>query len=109
MAYTVFFREGNEIFPATTYITRQLTAHRQTLQTVTATLAEKGFIEDPLATKTTNGGWWILLKDENGDVYTYTFFISRFEQEEIKNEQSPKKKELVIVDPAVPTGSDGNR
>lgn len=107
MPYTVFFREENEIFPATAYINEQPTAHRQTLQTMTDALAINGTIEHPLVTKTSNGDWWVMLKDENGDVYTYSFFISRFEQEEIKNEQSPKKKKLVIIDPAGPKDSVG--
>lgn len=107
MAFTVFFREDNEVFPAGDYIPAQPAAHRELLQAMADALAADGYLEHPLATKTGNGDWWILLKDDNGDLYTYSIFISRFEQNETGTEQPSAKKELVIIDPGGPRDSAG--
>lgn len=111
MAFTVFFREENDIFPSTTYIGEQLQEHRELLQTMADALSINGHIEHPLATRTDNGDWWVMLKDENGDVYTYSLFISRFEQQvtnvEIKIENPSKERELIIIDPGGPRDSVG--
>lgn len=110
MAFTVFFREENEIFPANAYIPAQLKDHRETLQTMADALSKNGILDYPTATKNNNGDWWVMLKAENGDLYTYSIFVSRFEQSEtgeIKTGQPPEKKELVIIDPGGPKDSIG--
>lgn len=111
MAYTVFFKEAKKIFTATNFISQQPTAHRDLLQTIADTLAIDGRIAHPLVTKTTNGEWSVLLKDDNGDVYTYTLFISRFEREEAnrktEDEKPSEKRELIIIDPSGPRDSVG--
>ncbi|MFT3948499.1 MAG: hypothetical protein QM763_16160 [Agriterribacter sp.] len=109
MPYTVFFREGNEIFSATNYISRQLAGHRAILQSMSDELAANGYIKDAHATKASNGDWWVMLKDDNGDLYTYSFFISHFEQQEPGNkfEKPVSQKDLVIIDPAGPKDSVG--
>jgi hypothetical protein len=52
-----------------------------------------------------------LLKDDNGDVYIYTLFVSRLEREEARSEvdkEGPSgKRDLVIIDPAGPKDSVG--
>jgi hypothetical protein len=111
MAYTVFFRESNEIFTAGNFIGQQPTEHRELLQTMADALAINGRIVHPLATKTAKGEWSVLLKDDHGDVYTYTLFISRFEQEETNDgmeaERPRKQRELMIIDPSGPRDSVG--
>lgn len=102
MAFSVFFKEGTEIFSPSTYIPVQPKEHREVLQTLTDALIKKGSITHPHATKTNDGEWWIMLKSNNGDLYTYSIFISRFEQieaTEISQKKDLKKKELVIIDP----------
>lgn len=102
MAYTVFFREGKEIFTASNFISQQPVGHRDLLQAMADALAINGQITHPLATKNSNGEWSVLLK-ENGDVYMYTLFVSRIEQEKINTEKETEKtqteRELVIIDP----------
>lgn len=108
MAYTVFFREDNEIFPADTYIAGQLKEHQETLQAMADALSQKGSLEHPLATKNNNGDWWVMLKAENRDLYTYSIFVSRFEQNEptgIKPAEISGRRELVIIDPNGPRDS----
>ncbi len=111
MAYSVFFREAKKIFIASNFISQQPTAHRKLLQTMADTLAVSGRLVHPLATKAANSEWSVLLKDDNGDVYTYTLFISRFEQEERggekEPEEPPKKRELLVIDPSGPRDSVG--
>lgn len=102
MSYTVFFREGKEIFTATQYISGQLEEHQETLQTIINELAATGHLINSRATREANGDWWLMLKDASGDVYTYSFFISQFEQSEpsSKAEKSTQQRELVIIDAA---------
>ncbi|MBX3256645.1 MAG: hypothetical protein KF862_21090 [Chitinophagaceae bacterium] len=109
MSYTVFFREENEIFSAAGYISQQLEAHRAILQSMSDELAVNGYLKDSPATKAANGDWWVLLKDGDGGLYSYSFFISRFEQQAADNkaEKSVQQKELVIIDPAGPKDSVG--
>src|SRR5690349_3887648 len=104
MAYTVFFREANKIFQAEDFINEQPIAHRKLLQTVARELAEQGTITHQQAGRNAKGDWTILLND-NGDVYSYTLFISGLEISDISIERSntPEEKlEFVIIDPQGP-------
>jgi hypothetical protein len=111
MAYSVFFKEGKEILTANNFIGQQPIAHRELLQTMADVLSLDGRIAHPLATKKANGEWSVLLKDDNGDVYIYTLFVSRFEREEARSEveaeRPPGIRELVVIDPAGPKDSVG--
>lgn len=101
MNYSVFFREDKEIFSAGDYIAQQLKEHREILLGMVSDLAKNGTISNTIATKTANGDWWVMLKAENGDLHTYSIFVSRFEKDiesEIETKQTTKK-ELVIIDP----------
>ncbi len=72
-------------------------------------LAANGYLEGSPAVKVANGDWWVMLKDDNGNLYTYSFFISHFEQmkPDGKSENPTQQKELVIIDQAGPKDSVG--
>lgn len=107
MAYTVFFRENEEIYPTATYLSGQLPEHQDQLQTLADTLSIHGNLEHPFVSKNKNGDWWVMLKANNGDVYNYSIFISGFEQDETKSESPTTQKALVIIDPQGPKDSVG--
>ena len=107
MPHLVLFREDKEIFTAKNFIHQQPAAHWELLQAIADTLAADGRKAHPLVTQIAQGEWSVLLKEENGDVYTYTLFISRFEEQgtpERKATEKPKTRELVIIDPSGPRG-----
>lgn len=110
MPYTVFFRDEKRIVIADNFIGQQPTAHQDFLRAMTDALAASGTINDPRATKNSNGDWSVLVTDTNEDVYIYVLFTSHFEAE-AKNETEVKRpstnRELVIIDPAGPKDSVG--
>lgn len=109
MAYTVFFKEQNQIFNAQAFIDEQPIQHRHLLSTIAQELSSKGSTSNSLVSKNSNGEWTIVLID-NGDVYVYTLYVSKLELSVTQSEQrveSEKAKTLVIIDPMGPRDSVG--
>jgi hypothetical protein len=110
MAYTVFFREAQQIVGASTFIPEQPLAHQDVLKELTDELAERGTITHPRAKRNSKGDWSVLLT-ENGEAYNYTLFISQLETAQakpaVKTELAQKKGVLVIIDPLGPRDSIG--
>jgi hypothetical protein len=103
MAYTVFFREGRNIFQVDSYIEREPECFRATLKTLAQLLSLNGFVEGHRATKLANGDWSVWLDDPTEGLTIYYLFISSFENIDIPVSESvvaSKKRELVIIDPA---------
>ncbi len=111
MAYTVFFKESNQIITAGNFIQDQPMGHRALLTDITNELAAKGTITYPQVKKNSKGEWSILINDEDG-MYTYTAFVSKFENlnddsSHRAESKEPNKGVLVIIDPSGPRDSIG--
>lgn len=109
MAYTVFFKEQNQIFNAQAFINEQPVQHRHLLSTIAEELSTKGSTSNSLVSKNSNGEWTIVVND-NGDVYVYTLYVSKLELSGTQSEQrvnSEKTTTLVIIDPTGPRDSVG--
>ncbi|HYF68265.1 MAG TPA: hypothetical protein VD884_09015 [Ohtaekwangia sp.] len=110
MAYTVFFKEGEQIFTADNFIHAQPIAHQSLLKSMVQELALQGTISHQQATRNSQGHWSVVLTD-NGDVYIYTLYVSQLEKSEVNNQVSAETPEkqglLVIIDPSGPRDSIG--
>jgi hypothetical protein len=110
MAYTVFFKERNQVFNAESFIKEQPVSHRQLLNKIAGELSINGATTDPKASKNSKGEWTILITD-NGEVHIYTMYISKFEIPEKQvsrtSEGDAIKKTLAIIDPGGPRDSVG--
>lgn len=101
MAYTVFFKEQNQIYKAETFINDQAVGHRQLLTTIAEELSAKGTTSHAQANKNSKGEWTIVLND-NGDAYIYAAYVSKLELPDTHTQPTPepeKTKTLVIIDP----------
>lgn len=109
MVYSVFFKEGKEIFVPPDFIDQQPTELQDALQTIVDELSKTGRAAHPSATRLKDAEWSVLLTD-NGSAYVYTLFISSLGQQHsgtAVNNTPDKKRTLVIIDPAGPVDSVG--
>jgi hypothetical protein len=114
MAYTVFFREGRNIFQADSYIEREPEHFRRELKQIAGLLSSNGFVEGYRAVKLANGDWSVWLQDPQGQLTNYSLFISSFESTDTQDQdravvgKAPlKKRELVIISGISPRDSAG--
>jgi hypothetical protein len=103
MAYTVFFREGPNIFQADSYIEGEPACFQTALKALAQSLSLNGFLEGKRITKLTNGDWSVWLEDATEGLTNYSLFISSLENIDIPVSKlviGSKKRELVIISPA---------